>query len=252
MTPAVPLPGQYNLVALDSVDSTNEEAKRRAAQGAADGSIVWAGRQTAGRGRRGRSWASEPGNLYTSIVLRPRCSAATAMELTFVAALGVRDAVAAFLPKARRGQVKWPNDVLVEGRKIAGILLESSASQKGGIDWLVIGVGLNVAHHPEATEFPATSLAAQADRIPPVETVLSAYYHALADWNGLWARDGFGPVREAWLRRAAGLGEAIEVRLPQETLSGTFAGLDPSGALILKTASESRRIMAGDVFPVAA
>ena len=251
MTPSVPLPGRYSLVALDSVDSTNEEAKRRAARGAADGSIVWAGRQTAGRGRRGRSWASEPGNLYTSVVLRPRCSAATAMELTFVAALGVLDAVAAFLPKARRIQVKWPNDVLVEGRKIAGILLESSVTQ-GGIDWLTIGVGLNVGHHPEATEFPATSLAAQVDRIPPVETVLSAFYHALADWSDRWARDGFDPVREAWLRRAAGLGEAIEVRLPQETLSGTFAGLDPSGALILETASESRRIMAGDVFPAAA
>ena len=145
------LPRGYVLKALDEIDSTNEEARRLAAAGAAAGTVVWAKRQTAGRGRRGRSWISEPGNLFTSLILRPHVPPARAAELTFVASLAVAQAVAGFLP-GRIICTKWPNDVLVDGGKIAGILIESAAGTSGKVDWLVVGIGINVAHHPNDTE----------------------------------------------------------------------------------------------------
>ena len=149
MTRTPDLPASYQLVRLDSVDSTNEEARRLAASEAAvDGTLVWALSQTAGKGRRGRAWESPGGNLYCSILLRPDCAAAKAAQLSFVAAVAVVEAVTDIAGPALEVRCKWPNDVLVGGRKISGILLESEAGAGDEVEWVVVGVGVNVAHHP--------------------------------------------------------------------------------------------------------
>lgn len=252
MSAHVQLPSGYTLSACDTIDSTNEQAKRLAAEGAPQGTVVWARRQTAGRGRRGRAWISEPGNLYASVLLRPRCPPAQALQISFVAANAMTAAAAELIGPRVLVKAKWPNDVLAGGRKVAGILLESSPGASGSLAWLIAGIGLNIAHHPPATEYPATSLAAEGAGAVTVEAALGAVLRHFALGLDLWQKAGFEPVRQIWLSHAAALGERITVRLFNETLEGTFAGLDEAGALILQTGAERRRITAGDVFPAAA
>ncbi|MEE9250220.1 MAG: biotin--[acetyl-CoA-carboxylase] ligase [Alphaproteobacteria bacterium] len=239
----------FRLTALDVVGSTNDEAMRLAAQGAGAGTLVWAKTQTRGRGRRGRSWASPHGNLYLSLVLRPDCPVATAGQLNFVAALGIGEALAALVPQCSALHYKWPNDVLLDVRKVAGVLLESSGSGKDRFDWLVLGVGVNLRSFPEGTDYPATCLEAEGAEAISVASMLASFCEAFLSWLERWEREGFAPVRAKWLERATALGERIEVRLDAETLAGTFAGLDESGALILhKGGGQVLRITAGDVF----
>ena len=246
----------YRLVSLDTVDSTNEEAKRLARRGpeaGADGTLVWAASQTAGHGRRGRAWASPAGNLYSSVLLRPRCPVAVAAQLSFAAALAVADAITDVAGPGAAVCCKWPNDVLVGGRKVAGILLESEAGAEATVDWVVVGVGVNVAHFPEATETPATSLWAEGCSWLSVQQILEAYCAAFLTWKDRLLGEGFAPVRERWLGLAKGLGQSIEVRLDTETVAGKFAGLDADGALILEKTDGARRLIGvGEVFfPVA-
>lgn len=246
------LPSPFELVALDSVDSTSEEAKRRAAAGAADSTVVWALEQSAGKGRMGRNWVSDRGNLYASVLLRPNCQPEQVTDFTFIAANAVAEAVAALLPNAEVS-CKWPNDILVNGRKVAGILLESELDPSGTVDLLVIGIGINVHHHPDddRVQFPATDLNAAGAPEVRVGGVLEGLCAALQRHRKAWERSGFAPVREVWMARAYGLNEAIEVRLPDRTAQGTFTDLDGTGALILEKDGTEERILAGDVFPAA-
>ena len=242
------LPPGYTLVALDEVPSTNDEAARLAAEGAADGTVVWARRQSAGRGRRGRQWVSPEGNLYCSVVLRPDVRLTRAAGLSLVAAVAAGDMVAGFLP-GRAVEHKWPNDILVDGAKIAGILLEASGSPHGKVDWVVVGCGVNLAVHPVAEGLAATDLGRERGAPVTAEEALAALMESLRRWRGRWETAGIRPVRDAWLARARGLGEAIAVRLPREEISGRFEGLDETGALLLRLADTTvRTISAGDVF----
>jgi BirA family transcriptional regulator, biotin operon repressor / biotin---[acetyl-CoA-carboxylase] ligase len=249
------LPDFYRLIALERVGSTNDEAKTLARSGAADGVLVWAKQQTAGRGRRGRPWVSPPGNLYVSLIVRPNgCTPAQAAQLGFVAALGLGDAILELAGPALRLPLryKWPNDLLVGGRKVAGILLESETSGGDGVDFVVIGVGVNLASAPQETEFPATSLAEQgAGEIAPA-MLLHAFVEHFDAWAARWRGGGFAPLRAAWLRRASGIGEEVRVRLDRATLFGRFLDLDADGALLLDAADGRRRIAAGEVFPALA
>ena len=241
------LPAFFSLVALDSVDSTNLEARRLAHAGAPEGTLVWAREQTAGRGRRGRRWTSPAGNLYLSLLLRPPARVAEAAQIGFVAAVALAETLAGFLPQERRISCKWPNDLLVDGAKVAGILLEAEALGEEPAA-LVLGIGVNLASHPEGLAYPATSVLA-AGGGASVESLLQALALRLEHWYDLWRRAGFTRVRERWLDFAAGLGAAIEVRLEGATLKGRFAALDPSGALELELAEGGRRLVtAGDVF----
>jgi BirA family transcriptional regulator, biotin operon repressor / biotin---[acetyl-CoA-carboxylase] ligase len=249
MTAPPRLPPFYRLVAFDVIDSTNDEARRRAREGAAEGLLVWAKEQSAGRGRRGRSFASPRGNLYMSVLLRPTRLAVEAAQLSFAGALAVGDAAAALLPDAARLCYKWPNDVLIDGRKLSGVLLESQAAGEGRLDWLVLGMGVNLASYPEGLEFPAISLKAAGADIS-VETLLTAVAERFLFWYERWQAAGFAPLRAAWLSRAQGLGGAIRVRLQAGELLGRFAGLDQEGALLLEDAGGRRRIAAGDIFPL--
>lgn len=251
MSLAGALPSFYRLVSHERIASTNDEAKVLAADGAPAGTLIWARAQSAGRGRQGRVWVSPPGNLYVSLILRPRVPIATAAQLGFVAPLAVADACLAAAPGAAIA-FKWPNDVLVGGRKLAGILLESQASAEGELVWLVIGIGVNLATYPVDVDYAATALSATgADAAP--EAVLTELARAFLVWHERW-RDGagFAAIRAAWLARAQGLGQPIRVRLPGALLDGSFAGLDNDGTLLLDTQAGRRRIAAGEVFPAVA
>jgi BirA family biotin operon repressor/biotin-[acetyl-CoA-carboxylase] ligase len=243
------LPSFYRLVIHERIDSTNEEAKRLASAGAAAGTLVWAGEQLAGRGRRGRGWASPPGNLYASLLLRPACPPARACQLNFVAAVALVETVTALLPAGAAVTLKWPNDVLVGGAKLSGILLEASAALDRSIDWLVIGVGVNVVSHPADTPYPATNLQREGVGNATAAAVLAPFAERFQAWYETWREQGFAPVRARWLASARGLGEPIEVRLERETLEGRFGDLDESGALMLDMRDGARRqITTGDLF----
>jgi BirA family biotin operon repressor/biotin-[acetyl-CoA-carboxylase] ligase len=243
------LPPGWTVVAFDTIGSTNDEALRRAETGAPEGTVITARRQEGGRGRRGRSWSSPPGNAYSSVVVRPDCAPDRAAQLGFVAALAVADAVSVGLPPPRSARLKWPNDVLVDGAKVSGILLESAVGPEGRVEHVVIGTGINVASAPPAAaaSYPTASLRELGDtRAAPA--VLGAYLTALAARLAQWRRD-FGATRADWLARAAWLGERVAVSQGHERVEGRFAGLDADGALLLQPdGGEPRRIVSGEVF----
>ncbi len=243
------LPGFFRLCRFERIGSTNDEAKRLAASGAAEGTLVWALEQDAGRGRHGRNWISPPGNLYLSLVLRPRVSAARAAQLGFAASLAVAEACAEFLPPSVAVRCKWPNDVLIGAAKVAGILLESRSDVAGGLDWLVLGIGVNLASHPVETERPATSLKAAGADVTPA-AMLAVLAARIIVWYEIWRRD-FAPVRAAWLDRAYALGGEIRVKLPRGELNGRFAGLDEHGMLLLDGDGTRRRIAAAEIVTAA-
>lgn len=241
-------PSGYDLVALDEVDSTSEEAKRRAGQGAPHGTVIWARRQSSGHGRRGRRWQSPEGNLYLSLLLRPGVAPGVLGQLSFVAGVAVGEALQAALGEAAAIAYKWPNDILIGERKVAGILLEAVSAGAAPAASLIVGIGVNVAKRPRTPERTAAALAEYVPP-PPLEDLLGAIVAAFEGWFARWRREGFAPVRAAWLARARGVGAAVTVRLAEECLSGTFAALDESGALILDQADGTRRnIVAGEVF----
>ena len=243
------LPEGYRLLRYHRIGSTNDEAKTLARAGAAAGTIVWAGEQTAGRGRRGRLWLSPPGNLYLSLIMSPMAAPAHAAQLGFVAALALAEGIGALCGPSLDISCKWPNDILIAGRKLAGILLESEIGDGEAIDFVVIGSGANLASRPDDVEYPATSLAEQGFPGIAPDRLLPAYIGRFDAWARVWLADGFAPIREAWLARAAGLGRDIRVRLERATLCGRFLDLDESGSLVLDTAQGRRRIAAGEVFP---
>ena len=244
------IPSVYKLMAFEAVDSTNAEAKRLAAEGeekAPDGTLVWAKEQTDGRGRRGRKWHSPPGNLYCSLIMRPDVPLAKAAELSFVAGLAIFDALGSVGEPGHQVHLKWPNDVLLNDYKVAGLLLETETGGGDIPDWVILGLGVNVGVFPGDVDFPATSFRAEQWSATEVDCLESFCRHFML-WSAKWLDEGFGPIRENWLRRCHGLGEEIEVHLDKETVRGVFTDLDEGGALVLKTADGERRITAGDVF----
>lgn len=239
------LPAPFSLVRLDSVGSTNDEARRLALSGAAaDLLVVTAREQSAGRGRRGRNWVSPPGNLHCSTLIHIDGNLATAAQLGFVAAVALVDAFRALVPGIPF-TCKWPNDVLAEGRKCSGMLLEPV-----GTEWLVLGIGVDVAAPPppSALVYPACALADLGFAGSDAD-VLAAFCTSFGPLVDCWRRLGFAPIRDAWVERARGIGDPVVVRLEGETMSGLFVGLDDEGALLLDQASQGRRrILAGDVY----
>jgi len=241
-------PAGYALREFAEIDSTNEEAKRLAATGERGSLWLRADRQTAGRGRRGRSWESPTGNLAATLLIVPGRPASECPQLSFAAGVAAADAASGFAPRAEIG-LKWPNDVLANGKKLAGILLESASSGDSALNFLAIGVGMNLAHYPAGTEFPATALTALGVPPPAPAAALTQLAAHFAKWYDIWMSRGFLPIRDAWLARAGGLGTRIRARLTHEETSGVFEGIDESGALILREApGRVRMIAAGEVF----
>lgn len=248
MSEPVAWPAGYALLELGEIDSTNEEARRRAAAEEKRSLWIVAARQSEGRGRRGRAWQSTSGNLFATLLLHPEKPAGECAQLSFLAALAVSDMLARFAPHAGLA-LKWPNDVLAGGRKIAGILLESESKADGTAAWLAIGIGVNLTAFPEDTEFPAISLASVGAAPPAPKDALLHLAAAFAKWYEVWRTAGFAPVREAWLARASGVGSRIRARLANEEIIGVFQGIDDNGALLLGLPGGGvRAIAAGEVF----
>jgi BirA family transcriptional regulator, biotin operon repressor / biotin---[acetyl-CoA-carboxylase] ligase len=234
--------------AYDELDSTSAEARRRAEAG--EGGPVWitAAVQTAGRGRRGRAWSTQRGNLAATLLTLTDRPPAEAAQLSFVAALAACDLADTCLgPGVAR--LKWPNDVLIHGRKAVGILVESGARADGRL-WLAVGIGVNLAHAPQDVERPATAFADHMSGPPPPPRVaLEVLATAFERWRAAWATQGFPPIAAGWSERATGIGQRCEARLPNRTLTGVAEGLEPDGALRLRLDDGGlERITAGDVF----
>jgi len=230
------------------LDSTNAEARRRAEAGEAGPVWIRAGIQTAGRGRRGRAWSTEPGNLAATLLTTTDRPPSEAAQLSFVAALAACDLADTCLGVGA-ARLKWPNDVLVHGRKTVGILVESGTRADGRL-WLAVGIGVNLKHAPQDVERPATAFADHMAGPPPEPLVaLDVLAVSFERWRGAWATQGFAPIAMGWSERATGIGQRCEARLPTRTLSGIAEGLDADGALRLRLDDGSlERITAGDVF----
>lgn len=236
---------------LEETDSTNAEARRLAEAGESGPLWIVARRQTAGRGRRGREWIDGTGNLSATLLTTLRRAPAEAAQLTFVAALAVADLVDSFVPPSLV-TIKWPNDILLAGDKVSGILIESGAHANGSL-WLAVGIGVNLARAPSGTDRPATALAdhlrGDVTAVPTIEAAAAALARTFAVWLERWETLGFQPVLDAWAARAPGLDGPAVARLGHETVSGRAEGLDPDGALRLRLVDGSLRLIsAGDVF----
>ncbi|MEN0652295.1 biotin--[acetyl-CoA-carboxylase] ligase [Hyphobacterium sp. WM6] len=240
------MPGGVRTEWLAETDSTNEEARRRALAGERGPLWIAARRQSAGRGRRGRQWADLTGNLYTTGLFVLDAKPGEAAQLSFAAALAAAEACEAVIDR-ERVRLKWPNDVLIGGKKVCGVLLESGSAPGGGL-WLAVGIGLNLASHPRDVERPATDIAEEGGVLSQ-DAALERISSSFSAWLERWRTHGFGPLRDAWLARAWGIGEPCIARLQDETLEGVFADLMPDGALRLDMANGQRRLIsAGDVF----
>ena len=234
-------------VILDETDSTNAEARRRAMAGERGPLWIAARRQTAGKGRRGRTWEGGEGNLYATLLLATERPAAEAAQLSFVAALAVCDLARAYVDPAK-ARVKWPNDLMIGDAKAAGILLESGPAPAGGL-WIAVGIGVNLVYAPQDVERPATRLADHGFAIPSADQALSRLAFAFADWQFIWETHGFTAIAQAWTARAYRLGERAQARLANETVTGVAEELDADGALSLRLNDGTmRKITAGDVF----
>lgn len=242
------LPAFYRLVALDEVASTNDEALvRAAAEGAVEGTLVTARRQTAGRGRRGRKWQSDEGNLFLSLILKPEGGLQAAGPIGFAAALAIADTVACLMGDEAEIALKWPNDVLIGGRKVSGLLIERAIGAAEHA--LILGVGINLVSHPDDTRYPATDLCTEGAAEVSVSRALKEFCSAfLRHYNGC-QEDGFAPLREAWLARSRGIGENLSVEIEGRQFHGIFRTIDETGALCLDLGHAGmKKITAGDIF----
>jgi len=240
----------YRLEYFPELDSTNSRAMAEARSLAPEDGLLrkWfvAGRQSAGRGRMARPWVSQPGNLYASLLLLDGLTPARAAELGFVTGVALAEALTSMLPEDARPQLKWPNDLLCGGAKVAGILLEATTLPDGRFV-CVIGCGVNCASHPDNTPYPAASLRALGAAVSPGE-VFEALSGSFADWYQRW-RDtgGFSSVRMAWLSHAAHLGQSIRIVLNGETVHGIFRAIDEHGRLVLEQPAGQRIVDTGDI-----
>ena len=233
---------------FDSLSSTHDEVLARARAG--DDGLLWitARAQTGGRGRMGRPWISPSGNLYASFLLINAAPLADLPQLGFVAGVALFDAIADVTGSDQLARLKWPNDLVADGAKLSGLLLETSAVAPGR-QACALGFGVNCASSPEGLPYPTTDLFKLTGKIIEPDEVLAALSHRLMHWLGLWREGaGFSGVRLAWLARAAHLNKSIRVRRHDAELHGIFEGIDPTGRLLLRCEKESVTIEAGDVF----
>ncbi len=249
MAAVEPLPPGWAHIHFDEIDSTNAEALRRAAQGQSGPLWLTARWQTSGRGRSGRAWLSADGSIAATLLFSPPCSLAELPQLSLVAGVATHDAVASLLPEAARPlcRLKWPNDVLIEGAKVSGILVESTT--RGRAPVVAIGIGINAGAAPALADRFATGLAGHG-RGAAFDETSAALASSLAGWLATWRRPdaGFAAVRAAWLERAYAPGEAMTVNTDSGKVAGVFVGLEADGSLLLRDHNGALRSFSfGDV-----
>jgi BirA family transcriptional regulator, biotin operon repressor / biotin---[acetyl-CoA-carboxylase] ligase len=244
------VPHAFRSIVLDQVGSTNAEAFALAKAGERGPLWIMAHRQTQGRGRSGRRWASEPGNLHASLLMSLACAPTAVHQLSLLAGVAVIDAIAAAAAARPISalRLKWPNDVLIGEAKCAGILPESHAGAAASAALAVIGVGINLAWHPQDLGRAATHLAAHGVEVAP-QAMLAHLASAMEGWFGIWDWGiGFAAIREAWRRRGGPTGETLSVDTGREKISGQFLDLAEDGALImLDSSGRERRLTYGEV-----
>ncbi len=225
-----------NIIELETVDSTNTYAKRIAyEEDAADGTVVWAHEQTAGRGRQGNSWTSPVGNLYMSIIIRPEVEAQYLGQLAFLSAVALYNVLKNIATKNLEVELKWPNDVLLGGKKLSGILIEADSSQK----WVVIGLGVNVASAPMG----CASLSDMGFQSYTTEILMKKLSDEFEKLVKKWQKQGFGFIRKKWLAHAYNMGKEITVKMGNNIIIGTFRGIDTTGNLLLELPDGSTKVI---------
>ena len=238
--------GTWRLKIYDTLGSTSDLCRNFALEGEPEGLAVLARRQERGRGRAGRTWISAPGNLFLSVLLRPRGLLRSPGLWSLLAAVALAETLAPLVPDAAALTLKWPNDLLLSGRKLAGVLLDSAANGSGGLDWLVIGFGVNLASAPELPDRAVATLAETAPPRPP-EEVAEALLARLDQWRALAEAEGPAPVRAAWLRFAHPLGTPLTLNVGDTAVVGSFAGIADDGSLLLNTGDRTERFAAGEI-----
>jgi BirA family biotin operon repressor/biotin-[acetyl-CoA-carboxylase] ligase len=234
----------WRLSVVESLPSTSEFCRARAAEGEPEGLAVLALRQTAGRGSRGRTWESPPGSLALSVLLRPETPAAEAGQWALRAGIAIAEGCSRFVPDDTALTLKWPNDLLLGGRKVGGILVDGQAAGKK-LAWVVIGFGANLAEAPRLPDRPAVACLAEFGPSPSPQEVAAAILERLGHWCD--AREQFASVRAAWLRRGPPLGSRTTLRLGTRHIAGRFAGLAEDGGLLLQTADGLHAYATGEV-----
>lgn len=243
----IQMPDGFYHQAFLSIDSTNKEAMRRIEAGAKSGMWITSDEQTGGRGRGGREWVSTSGNLYSSLIYDCGKDLYTSAQLTFVTSLAVRETIAEFL-KTEDLKCKWPNDVLIEGKKTSGILLESFSKDVDAPNYIIIGIGINIAHHPELALYASTHINEHTQTSFNHIDVFQVLVQKMAHWINVWQSDGFPVIRKTWLDHSKGLGDMITVRTTESEIMGRFVDLDRDGALKLDVDGEIKLIHSGDIF----
>jgi BirA family biotin operon repressor/biotin-[acetyl-CoA-carboxylase] ligase len=238
----------WRLKIYDTLASTSDLCRNFAVAGEPEGLAVLARRQERGRGRAGRTWISTPGNLFLSVLLRPRGPMYEAGMWSLLAAVALLDTLAPLVPDGSVLKLKWPNDVLLNGRKLAGILLDSAANAAGDLDWIVIGIGVNLTAAPEVPGRAVAAVAEVASQ-PPPEQVATSLLARLDHWREVRAREGFAAIRAAWLERAQPMGTPATLKVGDREYSGSFAGLADDGSLLLQTGGRVQAFAAGEIVP---
>jgi BirA family biotin operon repressor/biotin-[acetyl-CoA-carboxylase] ligase len=242
-------PAGYRLERVESLPSTSDACVERARAGEPDGLAILADSQTAARGSRGRSWAVRPGNLYLSVVLRPRnpAEAAGAGQWALLAGIALIETLTDFAAEPDGLSLKWPNDVLSDGAKLAGILVDAAMTERGTTEWLVIGIGANLASAP-VIEGRRIAALRTPDGVPPSPVAVATVFLArLEAWRAVLAAEGFAPIRATWLRRAHPLGTPVTIKDASRIRTGVFAGLSARGELLLSAGGVIETVSTGDV-----
>jgi BirA family biotin operon repressor/biotin-[acetyl-CoA-carboxylase] ligase len=209
-----------------------------------EGTVVQALSQTSGRGRQGREWVSPVGNLYMSLLLYPECDAAKAGQMSFVTAVAVSAAIDEYIEPGHLKTLKWPNDVLIDGKKCAGILIESVLGKDGVVDALIIGIGVNIVAPPEGSIGVAQ---VSGGKQVPIHPFRDKVLHELEETYRQWKHQGFAPIRTRWLKQAHGLGDIITARFAKDEAKGIFKGIDDKGALLLDIEGDTKNIAAAEI-----
>jgi BirA family biotin operon repressor/biotin-[acetyl-CoA-carboxylase] ligase len=235
----------WRLEQYDALQSTSDRCILRAKSGEPEGLAVLALRQTAGRGSRGRHWESPVGNLNLSVLLRPQMLMARSSIFALLAGIAVADAVSAFLPADIAPVLKWPNDVLLGGAKLAGILIDA-APKGNAADWLVIGIGINLAQAPELAGRRTTNLAAFGAKAKPTEAA-QIVLDNLRLWLQTLNESGASAILDAWQQRAHAVGTELRLTGADATTTGRFAGLSQTGELLLDVGNRIERFSTGEI-----
>lgn len=233
----------WRVQVLGSTPSTQDIVRSLAETGEAEGLTVQAMQQVKGRGRHGNAWTSPMGNLYISVLLRPAVKAGKAAQMAFVVALALSDAIDDVMEDGHAKTLKWPNDILIDGRKVSGILLESKIDGHGRAEYLIAGIGVNIFAPPDG----AVGLdSIKKDRLA-INTFRDMFLEKLKARYTEWQDKGFAQTRDAWLNQAHGLNQTMKIRLPESSFEGIFRGIDENGVLLAEIDGQIRSFTAGEV-----